>query len=172
MSDHVEPDRAGDTLSGALEPMPAIGPAAHPESRIGERIRHARGRLNLSIEGLSRYSSHYDSLNQNQGLSPASISRYEAGQSLPGARELRLLCDALSVSADWLLFGLLPEHQMTAAEQTMIAAVRAIADERAKQVREPDERAGSHPPTIRGMVRWDVTLSDVPEALLAKARKP
>ena len=54
----------------------------------------------------------------------------------------------------------------------MIAAMRAFADERANRAREPVERIGSHPPVIRGMVRWDVTLKDTPKALLAKARRP
>lgn len=34
-----------------------------------------------------------------------SIIRYEAGDSLPGARELRILCNALWVSPTWLLTG-------------------------------------------------------------------
>lgn len=39
------------------------------------------------------------------GISQQTIVKYEKGIVLPGSRELRILCDALNVSADWLIMG-------------------------------------------------------------------
>lgn len=41
----------------------------------------------------------------NQGISHQTLVKYEKGIVLPGSRELRILCGALDVSADWLLMG-------------------------------------------------------------------
>lgn len=72
------------------------------EVGIAKRIAYCRGQLdNLSVEALARYTKYFDQV----GVSKASIVRYEAGESLPGARELRILCDALWVSPNWLLLG-------------------------------------------------------------------
>lgn len=81
-----------------LEPMPA----SPPESGIGKRIAYCRGQLgNLPIEALARYTKNFDEV----GVSRASLVRYEAGGTMPGARELRILCDALWVAPGWLLAG-------------------------------------------------------------------
>lgn len=85
-----------------IEPMPAV-PA---ESGIGARIAYCRGQLNnLPIEALARYTKYFDA----DGISRQSLLRYEAGESMPGAREMRILCDALWVPAGWLLFGSVEE---------------------------------------------------------------
>lgn len=78
-----------------------------PEDGIGERIKERRKELDLSVEELSALTARYD-YEMAKGVSPASIYRYEkVGEdgSLPGARELRLLCDALNVPPNWLLIG-------------------------------------------------------------------
>lgn len=73
------------------------------EAGIGKRIAYCRGQLdNLSVEALARYTKNFDA----DGISRMSIIRYEAGESLPGARELRILCDALWVSPSWMLTGI------------------------------------------------------------------
>lgn len=74
-----------------------------PEDLIGERIKSKRLSLDLNFEQLSRLSKDYDSA--NEGISPTSLLRYESGKFKPGARELRILCDTLDVSANWLLLG-------------------------------------------------------------------
>lgn len=77
-------------------------PASPPESGIGRRIAYCRGQLdNLSVEALARYTKNFDT----DGISRASIVRYEAGESLPGARELRILCASFWIPANWMLFG-------------------------------------------------------------------
>lgn len=73
-----------------------------PEKGIGKRIAYCRGQLdNLSVEALARYTKNFDS----SGISRTTILRYESGDNIPGAREIRILCDALWVPAEWLLFG-------------------------------------------------------------------
>lgn len=76
-----------------------------PEKGIGKRIREARERKEngLSIEALSRLCKLVDPI--GQGIAQQTIVRYEKGIVLPGSRELRILSDALAVSADWLIFG-------------------------------------------------------------------
>jgi transcriptional regulator with XRE-family HTH domain len=106
---------------------PSAMPAAAgqpPESLLGKRIKAARAHYNLSAEALSRLSRLAD-IHEGRGVSPPSISRYEAGEALPGARELRLLCDSLEVSAHWLLYGLVPSG-VAPFEQGLLDALRAF----------------------------------------------
>lgn len=44
-------------------------------------------------------------LAQKSGLSLSAIKAYESGRNMPGARELRELCQALQISPNKLLFG-------------------------------------------------------------------
>lgn len=79
-------------------------PTFQPETGIGNRIAYCRGQLdNLSVEALARYIKNFDS----DGISRTTIVRYESGENTPGARELRILCAAFWVPANWLLFGTL-----------------------------------------------------------------
>lgn len=65
------------------------------EDGIGIRLKSAR-----EIKGLSQSDLH-----RSTGLSRMVISKYESGQNKPGSRELRLLCDALGVSPNYLIYG-------------------------------------------------------------------
>ena len=60
---------------------------------IGERIRQARETQQFSQSELARRSS----------LTPAAIWQIEHGQREPTASTLKKLCEALAVSADWVL---------------------------------------------------------------------
>lgn len=84
---------------------PIPQPELAPEKGIGKRIKEARERPEngLSIEALSRLCKLIDPV--GQGISQQTLVKYEKGIVLPGSRELRILCDALAVSADWLLMG-------------------------------------------------------------------
>lgn len=79
------------------------------EDKIGERIKEARERIKFNFEELARLTALYDHPDYKKGLTPAMLARYEKGVDgrpvLPGARELRILCESLGVSADWLLLG-------------------------------------------------------------------
>lgn len=99
-----------------LVPMSAFP----PESGIGSRIAYCRGQLdNLSVEALARYTKNFD----GDGVSRASIVRYEAGDSLPGARELRILCNAFWVPANWLLFGALDSEMQRQPGRVLLEAM-------------------------------------------------
>lgn len=63
------------------------------DNKFHHRLRKARVTRGLTQESLSRIS----------GISPAPISRYEAGLSHPSMENLRRLCKALIVSSDSLL---------------------------------------------------------------------
>lgn len=100
-----------------------------PEKRIGERIREARQRpdYDLSVEALSRLCRECDI--EGQGITPTTLLRYEQGKVLPGAREIRVLCSALDISADKLLFGVESSMDMTLAEG--LATLARVIQERA-----------------------------------------
>lgn len=94
-----------------------------PESAIGQRIAYCRGQLdNLSVEALARYTKYFDS----EGVSRNSILRYEAGETLPGARELRILCEALWVPLDWLFYGRIGSDGIAPAERNALDAIRDL----------------------------------------------
>lgn len=99
-----------------------------PEGEIGTRIREARLRpaYDLSIEALSRLCREYD--RQGQGITATTLLRYEQGKVLPGAREIRVLCDALDVSADWLVFGV--ENPMDITLSEGLELLREVVEDR------------------------------------------
>lgn len=101
-----------------------------PENGIGERIRLKRAEIagGLTVEDLSRVCKEFDP--EGQGVSRAALFRYESGKILPGARELRILCEALAVSPNWLLLGTDLER-WTETTSVMVAALDAWVRERA-----------------------------------------
>lgn len=77
-----------------------------PERGIAERIKQLRNELGISVEELSELTAEYDySDSERKGISVASLYRYEKGDREPGAREIRLLADALKRSPTWLVLG-------------------------------------------------------------------
>jgi transcriptional regulator with XRE-family HTH domain len=101
------------------------------EAGIGKRIAYCRGQLdNLSIEALARYTKNFDSV----GVSSKSLARYEAKETLPGVRELRILADALWVPVDWLMFGVeqTDEHNADAPEaREIVGAITRLVKKHA-----------------------------------------
>lgn len=72
-------------------------------AEIGRRISQARSGFGLSQQAVSTRSAMLDA--DGVGISRATLSLYETGTNKPGAREILLLCEVLSVSPNWLLFG-------------------------------------------------------------------
>lgn len=71
---------------------------------IGERIARSRAAANLTtIASLHKRTIAVDP--ERKGISQPVLLGYESGEYKPGARELRLLCQALGISPTWLLFG-------------------------------------------------------------------
>jgi transcriptional regulator with XRE-family HTH domain len=136
-------------------------PGQAPESRMAERIRVARNHLGLTIEAMSRLCKEYDP--DGNGVSPPSISRYEAGDSLPGAREIRILCDALEVPPLWLLYGRL-EHSGTTESDTELLRVLD------RWVRQRKDDANIGGTTVDAMLKFHAERER--KERLAKAKKP
>ena len=150
------------TVSVSLRDMPAE-PNTAPESRLGERARYARNDLKLNIEALSRLTKEYDP--QGSGLSPTSIARYESGESLPGIREFRILCESLEIPLAWLLYGDPTEEknglELTEAEQHVLIGLRVMMAEK------KDDFSLAPTEFERGRLK-----ADIRNAKLTKARKP
>ena len=91
-------------------------------------MKAARTHYRLNVEALSRLTKTYDQPD-GRGVSGAAISRYEAGEALPGAREFRLIAEALGLSADWLLFGTIQTGGSTGGQQRLIAALLEVIGE-------------------------------------------
>lgn len=66
-----------------------------PDDGIGMRIKSAR-----ESKKLSQVDVH-----KKTGLSRTVLINYEAGRHKPGAKELKLICDALQVSPNFLIYG-------------------------------------------------------------------
>ena len=164
--------KATDTLAALASPLDEPGQRVElrqmlapldlaPESRLPERVRVARTQLGLSIEALSRLCKDYD--HTGNGVSPPSISRYEAGDSLPGARELRILCDSLDVPPAWLLYGRLENAGAVKAESELLRALDAYV--RSKQ---DDVNIGGT--SVSATLEWDSQRERADR--LTKARRP
>lgn len=65
------------------------------DMEIGARIRAAR-----QARGLSQAQ-----LGEAIGASPKTVSSWETARSTPATHYLRLICEALKESADWIIFG-------------------------------------------------------------------
>jgi transcriptional regulator with XRE-family HTH domain len=100
-----EGEQAPPELTGPTEEQLRALRTLTSEFSIGKRIKEARERPEngLSIEALSRLCKLIDPV--ERGIAQQTLVKYEKGIVLPGLRELRLLCDALAVSADWMIFG-------------------------------------------------------------------
>lgn len=90
--------------------MPEIGKQSETPAtldrlakEIGERIAAARNGLGLSQQALHVRTKQADS--EKLGISRAVLSLYETGTNKPGAREIRILCNTLKVTPNWLLYG-------------------------------------------------------------------
>jgi transcriptional regulator with XRE-family HTH domain len=90
------------------EKQPEITEKKDADLSIGERIQKKRKEHGLSVDGLSLLTASFDFgvlAESEKGLSSQTLYRYEKAEREPATREIRLLCSALNVSADWLIFG-------------------------------------------------------------------
>lgn len=119
-----------------------LGVMPPPEEGIGERIKEQRTSKGLNVEELARLTKEYDFREEGKGISASMLRRYEykEGGAKPGAREICLLCDALDVSADWLLRGIMPKTDREA--ESLIDAFERFVKSRThstKQLRDQFE---------------------------------
>ncbi len=95
-----------------------------PERNLGSRLQRVRQHFGMSVDALSRATKAWDEP-ELRGVSATALLRYEAGQALPAARELRLLSDSLGVSAHWLLFGVASDEAPSIEQKQLLAALDA-----------------------------------------------
>lgn len=86
-----------------LEPASSREKNDRLAQEIGKRIFEARDGLGFSQQALATRTRLADP--DGQGISRAVLSLYETGVNKPGAREIKLLCEALKVTPNWLLYG-------------------------------------------------------------------
>jgi transcriptional regulator with XRE-family HTH domain len=146
-----------------FKPEPAHAqPGQPPESLLGKRVAKARAHFALNVEALSRLTKLYDT-HEGRGISPPSLARYESGDTLPSAREVRLLCEALGVSAQWLIFGEIDTSGETQQEQALLAALAAFV-----AMKKDDARIGDG--SVSDMLKWGKDQARAKK--LQEARRP
>ncbi len=74
-----------------------------PELELGQRIQDARRMAGLTQGELAEKTKRVDA--EGNGISGSVISLYERGVNRPGPREIRILCEALRISPNHLIYG-------------------------------------------------------------------
>jgi transcriptional regulator with XRE-family HTH domain len=74
-----------------------------PENDLGDRIQATRKSKNLTQGDLADLTKSLDS--EEKGISRAVLSLYESGTNRPSPREIRLLCEALTITPNYLIYG-------------------------------------------------------------------
>lgn len=72
------------------------------EDGIGLRIKSVREARKLSLTDM----------HNKTGLSRTVLTNYEAGRHKPGSREIKLICDALQISPNYLIYGSEEPHKI------------------------------------------------------------
>jgi transcriptional regulator with XRE-family HTH domain len=96
-----------------------------PEDQLGQRIVERRKTKQFSQEALAVMTRLVDP--HGKGISRPTIVSYEKGATLPGARELRLLADALQVTPSWLVLGAYDDITTEGIEQGYIRLFKELA---------------------------------------------
>ncbi|PUE24624.1 hypothetical protein B9Z39_12895 [Limnohabitans sp. JirII-29] len=74
-----------------------------PEEHLGERLKEMRESKHITQGELAALTLSLDS--EGKGISRAVISLYEKGTNRPSPKEIRLLCEALKVTPNYLIYG-------------------------------------------------------------------
>lgn len=85
------------------EEPPEGGRVEVPEDGIGGRIRAVREARGWSQKDLAAQTKELDP--HRKGVSRTVLVGYEAGQFKPASREIRILCETLNVTPNWLIYG-------------------------------------------------------------------
>jgi transcriptional regulator with XRE-family HTH domain len=105
-----------------------LAPRVAPEKSIGARIKAKREELGLNFEQFAALTREYEA----EGIAAVTLRRYEREgdrATLPALRELRILCDALDVTADYLLRDRRPaeDERRDSADWEELKAIMARA---------------------------------------------
>jgi len=96
-----------------------------PEDGLGERIRQRREEKNFTQEALSVLTKSKYIDPECKGVSRPAIVGYEKNSTLPGARELRILAEALDVTPSWLVLG---RYDTRRTEDTATVLIEILRD--------------------------------------------
>ncbi|TFZ02100.1 helix-turn-helix domain-containing protein [Ramlibacter humi] len=107
-----DPDKVPDELAlaaaerlkrarGELPPPPPDLPA--DDAAFAARLKAAREERNFTQAAVANRSRMIDPA--QKGVSRTAIIAYEQGTTKPGIRELRMLCEVLHVTPNWLIYG-------------------------------------------------------------------
>ena len=159
MMNTAKPEAETDQVNQATS-TPQGADADTPEAGIGDRIRAAREARGFSQTALATRTKMVDSA--GKGVGRTVLVGYESGTFRPGAREIRLICQALSVTPNWLLLG-----EEGAGNQASMETVRqrdwtaAVRLAMAISILKPHERASlqSLVLSLAGRQLGDVKLS-------------
>jgi transcriptional regulator with XRE-family HTH domain len=88
----IRPKKSSPAPTENIEPK---APPPKTADGIAIRIRIGRERKGLSLADLHRRSE----------ISKTALHDYESGRTKPGAREIRILCEILEVTPNWVIFG-------------------------------------------------------------------
>lgn len=94
---------AGDISEGDQRPLGFRVRHGSPEQDIGVRIQDARKQAGLTQKDLAERTKLLD--DNGDGVSRGALSLYEIGKNSPPPKELRLICEALKVSPNKLIYG-------------------------------------------------------------------
>lgn len=115
--------QASENFEGVLPDSTIIEPV--PEDQLGQRIIERRKTKQFSQEALAVMTRLVDP--HKKGISRPTIVSYEKGATLPSARELRLLADALQVTPSWLVMGKYDEVGIEGLEQGFLKLFKEMA---------------------------------------------
>lgn len=85
------------------------------DALFSARLKEARENCGLAQNAVAHRTKLADP--DGKGISRTALIGYEQGSSRPGLREIRLLCEVLKVSPNWLIFGM--ESPATALQASM-----------------------------------------------------
>lgn len=80
-----------------------VAPAAEGSEAFAIRLRQAREERGFTQGAVSNRTKMIDP--EQRGVSRTALIGYEQGTSNPGLREIRLLCEVLRVTPNWLIYG-------------------------------------------------------------------
>lgn len=107
-----EPEKATDELASVArerykrakgEVPPPPGDLPPDDAAFAARLKAAREERNFTQAAVSNRSRMIDP--EQRGISRTAIIAYEQGTTKPGIRELRMLCEVLHVTPNWLIYG-------------------------------------------------------------------
>ncbi|GCL66372.1 helix-turn-helix domain-containing protein [Pseudaquabacterium pictum] len=98
-AEFIDRESRESLAAGTAQP----GRLGKPEDQLGVRLQQAREEHRWTQGELAELTRSLDP--DEKGVSRAVVSLYEAGTNRPSPREIRLLCEALRITPNFLIYG-------------------------------------------------------------------